>query len=91
MLDSIYHMTLKLLKICIFGGKMSRFCQLCNFIMLNQSHYVTLLSLLSILLYGVKPFLDATSCDKYRIYKSPKRRQLKTLILILLLVLAFYE
>ena len=68
MLDSIYHMTLKLLKICIFGGKMSRFCHLlCNSIMLNRSHCVTLLNLLSILLYGVKPPLDATSCDKHRI------------------------
>ena len=34
MLDSIYHMTLKLLKNCIFGVKMSIFCHLlCNFIM----------------------------------------------------------
>ena len=68
MLDSIYHMTLKLLKICIFGGKMSRFCHLlCNFIMLNGSHYVTLLNMLLILLFGVKPLLDATSCNKYRV------------------------
>ena len=28
MLDSIYHMTLKLLKNCILGMKMSRFCHL---------------------------------------------------------------
>ena len=28
MLDSIYHMTLKLIKNHIFGMKMSRFCQL---------------------------------------------------------------
>ena len=34
MLDSIYHMTLKLLKKHIFGVKMSRFCHiLCNIIM----------------------------------------------------------
>ena len=34
MLDSIYHMTLKLLKNCIFGVKTSRFCRLlCNHIM----------------------------------------------------------
>ena len=34
MLDSIYHMTLKLIKNCIFGVDMSRFCHLfCNVIM----------------------------------------------------------
>ena len=33
MLDSIYHMTLKLIKNHIFGMKTSRFCQLlCNII-----------------------------------------------------------
>ena len=34
MLDSIYHITLKLLKNCFFGLKLSRFCHLlCNVIM----------------------------------------------------------
>ena len=34
MLDPIYHMTLKLLKITFFGVETSRFCHLvCNFIM----------------------------------------------------------
>ena len=36
MLDSIYHMTIKLLKNHILGVKMSRFCQLlCNVITLH--------------------------------------------------------
>ena len=35
MLDSIYHMTLKLLKNHIFGLKMSRFCHLLRNIMMN--------------------------------------------------------
>ena len=39
MLDSIFHMTLKLLKNHIFGAKTSRICHLlCN---VNGRHYVT--------------------------------------------------
>ena len=41
MLDSIYHMILKLLKNCIFGMKMSRLCHLLRNVILDviMSHY----------------------------------------------------
>ena len=46
MLDSIYHMTLKLLQNRIFGIKTSRFCHLLrNVIMDYNRHYVKLLNL----------------------------------------------
>ena len=35
MLDSVYHMTLKLLKNCIFGVKTSRFCHLLRVVIMN--------------------------------------------------------
>ena len=43
MLDSVYHMTLKLLKNHIFGVKMSRFCHFYS--TLNERNYVMLLNL----------------------------------------------
>ena len=43
MLDSIYHMTLKLIKDHILGVKKSRFCLLLSNVMMviNGCHYVT--------------------------------------------------
>ena len=41
MLDSIYHMTLKLLKNLIFGMKMSRFLPSFTLCYHNGRHYVT--------------------------------------------------
>ena len=52
MLDSIYHMTLELLKITLFGVKTSRFCHLlCNVCI--GHHYLTLLICKLVLLHGV--------------------------------------
>ena len=44
MSDSIYHMTLKLLKIVFFGMKTLRFCLLLRNV-INGHHYVTLKNL----------------------------------------------
>ena len=54
MLDSIYHMILKLLKIQIFGEKTSRFCDLLRNIIMD---------VFTFLLHGVISLPDATSCD----------------------------
>ena len=74
MLDSIYHMTLKILKNCIFGVKTSRFSLiLCNVIMdvitLRPENLLTT-SGLSILLHDVISLPDVTSCNEesYRTY-----------------------
>ena len=66
MLDSIYHMTLKLLENCILGMKASKFCHLLcsvimDVIMLRKNLSTT--SGLSILLHGVIPLPDVTSYD----------------------------
>ena len=62
MLDSIYHMTLKLLK--NENVKISPSCTHCY----NGHHYVSRKSVttsgISILLHGVISLADATSCDK---------------------------
>ena len=74
MLDSIYHMTFKLHKNCIFDVKREVLPSKNN---ANGRHYLTLLNLstnsgLSILLYGVISLPDAKSCDKsiFYIYAS---------------------
>ena len=58
MLDSIYHMPLKLLKNHIFGAITSRFCHLLHKIITN-----VIGSGLSILLQGVISFPDVMWCD----------------------------
>ena len=67
MLDSIYHMTLKLLKNLISGMKMSRF--LTSFTQRYNGRHVTLqTSLLTtsgllILLHGIISLPEVTPCD----------------------------
>ena len=65
MLDSIYHMTLKL-KNRIFGVKTSRFCHLLRNVLMDviMLSYLICTSGLSILLHGIKTPSDVTSCDK---------------------------
>ena len=48
MLDSIYHMTLKLLINCIFGVKMTRFCHLLRNIITD---IITLINRKSLVVY----------------------------------------
>ena len=59
-IDSIYHMTLTLLKNRIFGVKTSRLCHLFSSVKWTLLHYT---SGLSILLHGVIALPDATPCD----------------------------
>ena len=68
MLDSINHMTLKLLKNRIFGVKTSIFCYLSRNVIMDV---ITLryqickpFSGFSMLLHGVISLPDVTSCDK---------------------------
>ena len=73
MLDSIYHMTLKLLNKITIGHKNVKI--LSSFTQRHSGrHYVKLLNLsptsgLSILLYGVISLQGVTSCDNYVFYK----------------------
>ena len=73
MLDSIYHMTLKLIKNHIFGVKTSRYCHLLrNVIMdiITFSENLQTTSGLLILLHGVISLPDATSNDKWFVITS---------------------
>ena len=70
MLDSIYHMTLKILKNCIFGVKTSRISLILRNVITDATTFpVNLLPTcgLSILLHGVISLLDAISCDKTKL------------------------
>ena len=69
MLDSIYHMSLKLLKHCIFGVKTSRFSLILRNVIMNVITFPENVQTnsLSILLHGVISLPDKTSYDK-RIY-----------------------
>ena len=67
MLDSIYHMILKILKNCIFGVKTSRFSLILSSVIMDVITFPENLqttSGLSILLHDVISLPDATSCDK---------------------------
>ena len=63
MLDSIYHMTLRLIKNRILGVQASRFCHLLRNVIIDVITFTT--SGLSISLHSVIPLPDATSCDYY--------------------------
>ena len=58
MLDSIYHMTLKLLKNHIFAVKTSKCCHLLQSIIMDV--------ITSILLHDVISLADLTSCNKLK-------------------------
>ena len=76
MLDSIYHMTLKLLKNRVFGVKTSRICHLLRNIIMDVITLHTNLSTtrgLTILLHGFISLPEATSCDKYRLLNYSQR------------------
>ena len=62
MLDSIYHMTLKLIKTHIFLVKTSRFYHLLRNVTMDVIAFPE--NGLSILLHSVISLPDATSCDK---------------------------
>ena len=68
MLDSIYHMPLKLLKNHILGVKTSRFCHLLRNLIMDGIMLHTNLLTLSILLHGVISLPGVTSCDKSSSY-----------------------
>ena len=63
MLDTIYHMTLKLISTHISGVKMSRFSHFFSQLY-NRCHYIMLPNSFLILLHGVISHLVMTSCDK---------------------------
>ena len=62
MLDSIYYMSLKLIKNHIFGVKISRFCHLLRNVIMDVITFLENLYLL----HSIISLLDATSCDKSR-------------------------
>ena len=69
MLDSIYHMTLKILKNFIFGVKTSRFSLILHNVIMDIITFprdLLTTSGLLILLHGINSLPDATSCDKIR-------------------------
>ena len=63
MLDSVYHMTLKILRNFIFGVKTSRVSLILRNVITFPVNLLTT-SGLSILMHGVISLSDATSCDK---------------------------
>ena len=70
MLDSIYHMTLKILKKCIFGVKTSRISLILRNVITDATTFpVNLLPTcgLSVLLHGVISLTEAIPCDKTKI------------------------
>ena len=82
MLDSIYHMTLKLIKNLIFEVNTSRFCHLFHKVTKSVNHY----SGLSILLHGVisLPRRHVINIIKSHLFlkrkKSNQTKQLQTVV-----------
>ena len=67
-LDSVYHMTLKLIKNLIWGVKMSRLCHLLRNVIMDLIPVLQNLETTSgllILLHGVISLPDATSCENF--------------------------
>ena len=82
LLDSIFHMSLKILKNCIFGVKTSRFSLILGNIIMDiitfPKNLLTTSGLLT-LLHSVISLPDATSCDKS--YFQPQNQQNKVTVL----------